>query len=383
MTTRIGIEKEVLDWAIVKSNKEYEVIQKKFPKIEEWRLNKTKPTFKQVEGLSSFLNVPFGYLLVDTPPKEDIELLKFRTVNSEERKHTSRELIDTINDMEIKQEWMKEYLVSEGYEKNHIVERLNSNLNPTELAKELRSLIDLPVEWYKESNKSNAFAYLRRKISYNGILVMQNGIVKNNTHRALDVEEFRAFCLIDDYAPLIFINTKDSENGKIFSLLHELVHIGLGIENIYNETDIIHEHSELEAICNKVAAEILVPTDKFIHKWENESLTREKDKIESLSNEFVASKIVLARKALDQKLIDNNLYTEIVDETKKTIEKLYKPKSSGGNAINNAKSRIDTNFAIAVSDGLKSGKALYSDIYKLTGINNKMFNKVIERLEGE
>ena len=33
------------------------------------------------------------------------------------------------------------------------------------------------------------------------------------------------FTLIDAYAPLIFINAADSESGRVFSLLHEFVHI--------------------------------------------------------------------------------------------------------------------------------------------------------------
>lgn len=383
MSARIGIKKEVLDWAIAKSNKDYETIEEKFPKISTWRLNKSEPTFKQIQSLSKFLNIPFGYLIVDTPPKEDIELLNFRTVNSVEGENTSRELIDTINEMVIKQDWMREYLINEGYESNPIVNKLNSHENPIKLAGKLRELIDLPKDWYSKC-KNDAYTFLRNKLSYNGILIMQNGIVKNNTHRQLNVKEFRAFCLIDEYAPLIFINTKDSQNGKVFSLLHELAHIGLGVENIYNENSIkSYDYNEVEAICNKIAAEILVPKDKFIYKWENETSTNNKDKIYVLSNEFVASKIVIARKALDNGFINNDLYKEIVNETNDVIKHFYESKSSGGNAIYNARSRIDKNFVLAVSDGLQNGRALYSDIYKLTGINNKMFNKVIKSLEGE
>ena len=45
---------------------------------------------------------------------------------------------------------------------------------------------------------------------------MMSGIVGNNTHRPLNIDEFRAFSVIDEYAPLIFINSNDSINGKLF-----------------------------------------------------------------------------------------------------------------------------------------------------------------------
>lgn len=97
MTSRISVKSNVLQWAILKSNKDIESIEEKFPKLKEWLSNEMNPTFKQVQSLSAFLNIPFGYLLIDTPPKEDIELLKFRTLNSQDDDNPSRELIDTIN----------------------------------------------------------------------------------------------------------------------------------------------------------------------------------------------------------------------------------------------------------------------------------------------
>ena len=61
-----------------------------------------------------------------------------------------------------------------------------------------------------------------------GFFVFTGGKIGANTHRPLDVKEFRAFTLIDTHAPLIFINTTDTANGRLFSLLHETVHVWLG-----------------------------------------------------------------------------------------------------------------------------------------------------------
>ena len=45
---------------------------------------------------------------------------------------------------------------------------------------------------------------LRSAIEHLSVMTVINGVVGNNTHRRLRVEEFSGFALTDPYAPLIF-----------------------------------------------------------------------------------------------------------------------------------------------------------------------------------
>jgi hypothetical protein len=68
-----------------------------------------------------------------------------------------------------------------------------------------------------------------------GILVMVNSTAANNNRRVLDISEFRAFTLAADYAPLVFINSNDSPERRLFSLLYECVNIGFGYSNLFRD----------------------------------------------------------------------------------------------------------------------------------------------------
>ena len=50
-------------------------------------------------------------------------------------------------------------------------------------------------------------------------MVMRSGVVGNNPHRPLDVDEFRGFSVSDHTAPLVFINIRDASGSP--SLHHD------------------------------------------------------------------------------------------------------------------------------------------------------------------
>lgn len=390
---RMDIEPKVLNDAVSKSGWSIEGVNKRFNgAFERWINQERKPTFNQLVELSKYLRIPFGYLLLKTPVTEELPLLDFRTIDSESIQNPSRELVDTIYDMERKQAWLREKLIEEGNDPLYYAGLFKNEkgISHLEIAEEIRAAFSLDKQWYKNANsKQTTFALLRNSFSQFGVLIMQNGIALNNTHRALNLEEFRAFTLVDEYAPLIFLNSLDSNNGKTFSLLHEIVHILLGIDSLYNDDFKYRDKytSSIEVLCNKVAGEIIVPTDIFIENWNElpESKQNLYEKIESLAQNFKVSKIVVARKALDQNYINVSQYNEIGNLVQEEYEQSMiriKRQQNGGNPVNNTLSRLDENFMRTLIASTEFGGTQYSEAYRLAGVGRGVFEDVSKHLKG-
>ncbi|MBY7144549.1 ImmA/IrrE family metallo-endopeptidase [Virgibacillus sp. NKC19-3] len=386
---RLKIEPKVILDAISKSGKDLEEVKNRFKNLHKWLNHELDPTFNQLNDLSRFLSVPLGYLLIKTPFKEDMPLLEFRTVDTAAIHNPSRELIDTIEDMERKQEWLRESFIEEGRDKLNFVGALNPDKddNHLQIAAYIREVLNVEENWYEMANsKKSTYSLLREKLSTYGIIVMQSGIALNNTHRPLNINEFRAFTLVDEYVPLIFINIGDSNSGKTFSLLHELVHIFFGRNSLYND-DLKHRNkytSPIETLYNKVASEIIAPTKRFINEWNKtyKDIEHEIEKITCVADHFKVSPLVIARKALDQGFINNEKYKEVENITQRNFEKMQKQTGSGGNSINNALSRLDKTFLVTLISSVESGKTLYTDAYRLAGVGRGVFEDLSERLKG-
>ncbi|MGI6257644.1 MAG: ImmA/IrrE family metallo-endopeptidase [Anaerovoracaceae bacterium] len=383
---RLEVSNSVIDWALEQARKEA-VNLKHLELLEKWKLNEKQPTFAQIENISRAIGIPFGYFFLTNPPAEDNSMMEYRTVDSLAHDSLSRNLLDILHDMKNVQEWMNNNLRQQGINTLGFVGTQRYQDDVGDFAEEVRTLLKIEKGWFQKCKDAyDAFRYLRGRISDLGVLVMMNGVVGNNTHRQLSIEEFRAFALIDDCAPLIFINSNDSYNGKLFSLLHEFAHVLIGDNSLYN----LRESSgslvtKVERICNAVAAEVLVPEDIFVRKWKEEETDDREDIIWRFANFFRCSATVIARRALDQKYISKNLYERIVEKAIDAyIEKRNKDKEKegGGNFYTTKASKIDQRFFYSLLQSVQEGRTLYTDAFRLTNTNRNTFDKLAEKVGG-
>lgn len=387
MQVKVDVSNEIINWLMA-----HVQIDSLPSQIQEylhlWSVGKKTPTFNQIERTSKATGIPLGYFFLQTPPTEDLSLVDYRTVDSVVLGNPSRNLIDVMHDMEFVQEWMRNHLISEGASTIPFVGAFKQQGNNLAFADSVRQILNLQNNWFsKTRNVEDSFRLIRAAISNSGVVIMMSGIVGNNTHRSLDINEFRAFTIVDDYTPLIFINSNDSTSGKLFSLLHEFTHICLGENNLFNDRySTGRKVKKAETVCNSVAAEILVPQVLFSKEWNSVINKMDvKRAIDALSKNFKCGITVIARKALDNGFIDYSLYEKMAQLAVKLYNdrcKKQKEGDDGGNFYRTLASRIDQRFFEMLLNSVAEGKTLYSDAFRLTNTNRTSFVALTENAGG-
>lgn len=385
MQASINVSDNILQWIMTQIHLD-SLPDRVAKNLISWSEKVKAPTFNQIEDASKATGIPLGYFFLETPPKEDLSLVEYRTVDSVELITPSRELVDTMHNMELVQNWVHDQLVVEGASKLFFIGILAEEKSTTRAATGVREILNLNIDWFKQSaGARDSFARLRKAMNDIGVIVMTSGIVENNTRRPLDINEFRAFAMNDDVAPLIFVNGNDSENAKLFSLLHEFVHLCIGQSSLFNERYSLGQRvSQRETICNAVAAEILVPQDLFVKAWRSEVENSNAERaIETLAKDFKCGMTVIARRALDSGFIEQQTYKRVAElaiQLYNDQKKRQKESGGGGDYYKTAINRIDPRFLKMLMGSVAAGKTLYSDAFRLTNTNRFTFAKLSEHL---
>ena len=243
-----------------------------------------------------------------------------------------------------------------------------------EIANSIRLQLGLAENWASEHNTwQDALNFLSEVIEDKGIITVFNGVVENNTSRPISVEECRGFVLVDDLAPFMFINNADSKSAQMFTIAHELAHLWTGRSAGFDFRKLQPADDPNEILCDKVAAELLVPENSFTVVWDRYN------NIRNTARYFKVSEIVIARRALDLNRITRQQFFDFY-EGYINREFSKKGNSSGGDYYATARKRISVTFATHIENAVKSGQLLYRDAYRLTSMKGDTFTRFFNEL---
>lgn len=370
--TRVDINRSLIEWAIIRDGHEIEEYLDANPRVNQWLTGDKKPTVKQLEDFSRKIHVPFGYLFLEEPPKEELNFPFFRT-GKEATDQVSLNVYDIVQQVQKRQDWLSEYLQEEDHEPLEFVGKFSLETPFKEIVNDIRKTLGLQINWAGYHNTwERALEFLTIQIEEIGIVTNFSGIVGNNTRRTIDVNECRGFVLVDDYAPFMFVNSADAKAAQMFTIIHELAHIWIGQSAGFDMQKLLPADDPIELLCDKVAAEFLVPQNYLLSIWQEEK------NFQKLNRVFKVSPIVVARRALDLNLISKNDFFGFYNNYINQIKNLRLNSGGGGNFYATAKKRVSLMFASFVNNAVKEQKILYRDAYKLTGLKGDTYANFIK-----
>ncbi|KZX16426.1 ImmA/IrrE family metallo-endopeptidase [Methanobrevibacter curvatus] len=266
MSYRVNVNPAMIKWARKNAGFEFEDLPKSLNNAPLWENDDLKPTWKDLRNLAKKYKRPPVFYLRSEPPKiDEMDIIEFRSddkitkfssdLNLEINKAKFRRTvyINIQNEMNMK---------IKDFSKNVIEKEVNYNKETVQhFAKAIRNLLGVSLEKQSEwiKNDSGNKDYLHSKFLYEwkeevselGILIFETENVSEN--------EMSGLSLYYDKCPIILLNGKNKPNRRIFTLIHELAHLMMGVSTIC-DVDI---DNKKEFLCNQITSEVLIPLESL------------------------------------------------------------------------------------------------------------------------
>jgi len=330
------------------------------------------PTFRQLNILSSAYRRPVAAFLL-SKPKEEKPIPKDYRMLPGKKDVFDKKTILVLRKARDLQEIGRELSKNIDYQTKPKIERVNVSINPKELGGKYREKFDLTEEKQKSfKTPYKFFNYLRDTLEDMNILVFQF---------SMPVEDARGFVFVDEFPNTIVINTKDTIEARIFSLMHEFGHILLG-ESVIDFPDLMETRkNEFENWCDEFASSLLLPENISKPVFDsNRSVLTDTKTLKTLSRSYKLSKAMLLVNMRKLQYITKNEYEDVLNRYKpKDKKKIKKGEKQGGGLPSDKRclSQIGTKFVSIVANNYDSRLITYTDALNYLSIKSKSFDKVL------
>ena len=272
-----------------------------------WEDGTDLPTFVQLKKIANTYKTHLSVFYLPEPPdsvEHPVDNRRFAESYIPDSEQTYRLNVNIVEAYERRERLVELYHL---LEQSPPVVRLELNEadERESVAKRIENFLQLDRKELQQCNEPySALKFWKRTVEEKGILVCQTSV---NSHLSIKLETVRGFCIAQRPLPVIVVNPKDSPYGRIFTILHELVHIGLG-KSVIQNTDLKPGRppdNPTEVFCNQVSAEVLVPTEELSERVNLHALEAD---LPQLSKHFCASPEVIMRRLVTLRYISQQKY---------------------------------------------------------------------------
>ena len=314
------VKPELLIWARTSAGYDVQAAAKKISvkaeKLMEWESGTKKPTIIQLRKIANVYKRPIAVFYLQEPPsKKQVLLQDFRRVPSAKTNLFSPKLIFEIRKAHFRRQIAVELYESlEGEKPPSIKIKASPGDNPDVVATRIREFLGITIEQQTTfSTDYEALNTWKAAIENKSVLVFQSS--------GIEVNEMRGFSISSSHFPVIVLNSKDSPLARVFTLLHELVHLITETEGVCD----FHDDKGIEVFCNAVAGSILVPYSDFLSNLDAQKAisdsTWSDQEIMNLAGTFRVSRQVLLRRLLSFGYISSDKFNIIQKAYESQAEK--------------------------------------------------------------
>ncbi len=372
----IEINSEVLKWLRESSGWKIEEVSKRLgtspEAISEFEAGKKSPTLTQLRVLSELYKRSLASFFL-SKPKEEKPLPKDYRFLPNRANVFDKKTILAIRRSRSLQSIGKELSLNIRYETVIKTKKAALIDNPELIAAEYRELFDLSFEKQRKFKDAyKLFGYLRDVLEDSNVLVFQF---------SMPIEDARGFALADESPSIVVINSKDSIEARLFTLMHEFGHILLGETVIDIPDESLVNRDSIERWCNTFSASFLLPKQSAEELFkEYQGRLVETETLNSLSRKYKVSKAVLLVKMLELNYISRQEFDNVLaryvpkEGEKKTKEK---KKKIGVTSDQRCLSEMGNKFVSLVANNFDKDFITYSDALSYLSIKSKNFDKVL------
>jgi Zn-dependent peptidase ImmA (M78 family)/transcriptional regulator with XRE-family HTH domain len=341
-------------------------------RLTDWEEGRDAPSFAQLEGIANAYRRPLFTFFLPKPPEKTATIADYRTLGSRMFPTDTPELSALRRRLNGLHQELCALAKDAGGQKLPFIGSLPEDTPVSEFAESIRSVLRVDIEEQAGFRDEKALlGYLRTAAQNIGIYVIFDGNL-GSYHSKISADEFRGIAIADEFAPMVVINTNDFDVAKVFTLVHELAHLWLGTKAIssFNALGENSDYISKERLCNRVAAEFLVPESDLREKWEAPQGDIERT-VKDLAKHFNVSEAVIARRLLDLDFITSAGYGKLL-AFYQARWKMAKDKQSekGGSPgpVKMAKHRLGQNTIRTIITAVDNGRIGLQDAARLMNI---------------
>lgn len=304
---QIPVNPALITWARKRAGFSPDDAAATFKKIAAWEAGEAFPTYPQLERMADAFKLPIAVFFFPDPPDLPPIGESFRTLPEAEFEQIPRRVLLLLRKATALQLNLDELCQGRNPAPRLITRDLEFRVNVDieTMARQVREYIGISLaDQAAWSSAEEAFKEWRQALLQVGVFVFKD---------AFREDSYSGFCLYDDTFPVIYVNNSLPDTRQCFTLFHELAHLIFhtsGIDTLGDEfiPALPDRSRRIEVLCNRFAAEFLVPETAFAAVLADQDASEET--AENIADRFHVSRELIYRRFLDRGLIDQETYTE-------------------------------------------------------------------------